>query len=122
MYFGLLGCHKIDFYNNPPNQILVIDKKKGGLKQTAFLAMILLLKTETTVETINTSAGVNQLLLTGVERMALRANFNTDFGLSGTSVDNLTASAGDGAIHIVGMDSLFHSFHLFLVNDCWGHA
>ena len=102
--------------------VVLITRKKAVCNKPPFWHLILLLKTETTVEAINTSAGVNQFLLASVEGMALGANFNVDFGLSGTSVDNLTASAGDGAIHIVGMDSLFHSFHLFLVNDVWGHA
>ena len=67
-----------------------------------------LLTAEALVEALNTSAGVNQLLLTSVERMALGANFDVDLGLGGTSLDDVAASAGDGAVHLLGMDTLFH--------------
>lgn len=108
----------------PQNLFLpsVLDNKKGGLKQTAFLAYLLLLETETTVEAINTSAGVNQFLLASVERMALGANFNSDFRLGRMSLDHFATSAGDGAFYVIGMNTVFHSFHLFLVNDSGGHA
>ena len=69
-----------------------------------------LLTAEALVEALNTSAGVNQLLLASVERMALGANFDVDLGLGGTSVDDITASAGNGAVNVVRMDTLFHSF------------
>ena len=69
-----------------------------------------LLTAETLVEALNTSAGVNQLLLTSVERMALGANFDVDLRLGGTSLDDVTASAGDGAVNVIRMDTLLHSF------------
>ena len=62
------------------------------------------------LKALNTSAGVNQLLLASVERMALGANFDVDLGLGGTSVDDITTSAGNGAVNVVRMDTLFHSF------------
>ena len=79
-----------------------------------------LLTAEALVEALNTSAGVNQLLLTSVERMALGANFDVDLGLGGTSVDDITASAGNGAVNVVRMDTLFHSFHLISGSDLLG--
>lgn len=73
----------------------------------------LLLQAETLIEAINASTGVNQLLLTGVEGMALAAYFDTDLRTSRTGLDNVAAGAGDGAIHIVGMDTCLHCVHLF---------
>ena len=82
--------------------------------------MLQLLTAETLVEALNTSAGVNQLLLASVERMALGANFDVDLGLGGTSLDDITASAGNGAVNVVRMDTLFHSFHLISGSDLLG--
>ena len=79
-----------------------------------------LLTAEALVEALNTSAAVNQLLLTSVERMALGANFDVDLGLGGTSLDDVAASAGDGAVNVVRMDTLFHSFHLNSGSDVLG--
>ena len=75
---------------------------------------------ETLVEALNTSAGVNQLLLASVERMALGANFDVDLRLGGTSLDDVAACAGDGAVNVVRMDTLFHSFHLISGSDLSG--
>ena len=72
------------------------------------------------LKALNTSAGVNQLLLASVERMALGANFDVDLGLGGTSFDDITASAGNGAVNVVRMDTLFHSFHLNSGSDVLG--
>ena len=82
--------------------------------------MLQLLTAETLVEALNTSAGVDQLLLTSVERMALGANFDVDLGLGGTSLDDVAACAGDGAVNVVRMDTLFHSFHLISGSDLLG--
>ena len=82
--------------------------------------MLQLLTAETLVEALNTSAGVNQLLLASVERMALGANFDVDLGLGGTSLDDVAACAGDGAVNVVRMDTLFHSFHLISGSDLLG--
>ena len=68
------------------------------------------------VELINTSAGINKLLLTGKERMALRANFYLYFlfasRICGTCSYALTASASDSNFFVLRMDSLFHRSHL----------
>ena len=69
-----------------------------------------LLTAEALVEALNTSAAVNQLLLTSVERMALGANFDVDLGLGRTSLNDVAASTSDGAVNVVRMDTLFHSF------------
>ena len=83
--------------------------------------MLQLLTAETLVEALNTSAGVDQLLLTSVERMALGANFDVDLGLGGTSLDDVAACAGDGAVNVVGWIPCFILFTSFLVLTYWGH-
>ena len=75
-----------------------------------------LLQTKSLVETINTSTGVNQLLLAGIERVALGADFNTDFLLGGTSGEGVATSATDGGLLVLRMDAFFHVVHLFLVS------
>ena len=52
--------------------------------------------------------------------MALGANFDVDLGLGGTSLDDVAACAGDGAVNVVRMDTLFHSFHLISGSDVSG--
>ena len=69
-----------------------------------------LLAAKAAIEAVHTSAGIDQLLLASVERMALGANFDVDLRLGGTSLDHIAARAGDGAVNVVGMDTLFHSF------------
>ena len=75
-----------------------------------------LLKTVTLLETIDTAAGVNQLLLAGVERVALGADFNAQLLLGGTGDESVTADAGDGNLLILRMDAFLHDFHLFYRN------
>ena len=82
--------------------------------------MSLLVQAEALVELGHTSAGIHQLLLAGVEGMALGANFDVDLGLGGTSLDDVAACAGDGAVNVVRMDTLFHSFHLISGSDLLG--
>ena len=82
--------------------------------------MIELVQAELLVELGNAAAGIDQLLLASVERMALGANFDVDLGLGGTSLDDVAASAGDGAVNVVRMDTLFHSFHLISGSDLLG--
>ena len=75
-----------------------------------------LLQTELLVETVNTSTGVNQLLLAGIERVALGANFDLDVLLRGTGLNDLTARASNRRLFVLRMDSFLHCFHLFLVS------
>ena len=64
---------------------------------------------KTASELINTSAGINEFLLTGKERMTLGADVNADFvALCGTSSECLAASANNFCFNIVGMDCFFH--------------
>ena len=74
-----------------------------------------LLQAETLVETVNTSTGVNQLLLAGIERVALGANFNLNVLLGRTGLNNLAARASDRSLFVLRMGSFLHCIHLFLV-------
>ena len=61
------------------------------------------------LELINTSAGVNKLLLTGEEGVALGANFNSHLAaLGGTGNNSFAASALNDTLYVIGMDSAFH--------------
>lgn len=68
---------------------------------------------ETLVEALDASTGVDQLLLTGKERVALGTNFNSDVLLRGKNLDDITAVAGNGGLFAYGMDAFLHDFHLF---------
>ena len=64
---------------------------------------------KTTSELVNTSAGINKLLLTGKERMALGADVYTDVtALGGTGNKRFSASADNLGFLIIRMDCLFH--------------
>jgi len=66
---------------------------------------------KSSLELVNTSAGINKLLLTGKEGVTLGANFNSHFAaLCGLCCNGLSASASDYALFILGMDVLFHYF------------
>ena len=64
------------------------------------------------LESVNTSAGVNQLLLTCEERMALGADFYSDVLLGRACRDLITASASDNSSFVCGMNTFLHEFHL----------
>ena len=65
--------------------------------------------TETLLEAIDTSAGVHQLLLAGVERMTLGANFDTQLRLGGTGLEGGTAHAANDALVVLRVDLFFHA-------------
>ena len=75
-----------------------------------------LLQVEALVETVNTSTGVNQLLLAGIERVALGADLNADLLLSRTGSKDVATGATDGGLLVVRMDAFFHVVHLFLLS------
>ena len=63
---------------------------------------------KTLLELVNASAGINKLLLAGIKRMALGADFNIDIAKHGVRFYRSTASATDNRRLIVGMNSSFH--------------
>jgi len=75
-----------------------------------------LLETELLVELINTTAGINKLLLSGIEGVTLGADFNLDILLCAARFNDLTTSTSDSGLLIIGMDSFLHVFHLFHPN------
>ena len=78
-------------------------------------AVLILLQIESLVETINTSTGVNQLLLAGIERVALGADLNTDVLLGRTSSKDIATGTANGGLFVIGMDTFLHFVHLFLI-------
>jgi hypothetical protein len=60
------------------------------------------------LEFVNTSAGVDKLLLAGEERMAFRAYINLDIVLYGLGNIFCTASTLYGSGLVIGMDTLLH--------------
>lgn len=59
-------------------------------------------------EPLYAALGVNQFLLSRIERMAFGANFNRDTSLRGPNGKFIPACAPDGCLTIFWMDSLFH--------------
>ena len=72
-----------------------------------------LLKSEFLVELFNTAAGIDKLLLAGIEGVTFRANLNRYVLLCGACFYNLAAGASDGGLLVVGMDTFLHYVHLF---------
>ena len=66
--------------------------------------------TETLLELVDASAGVNQLLLAGKEGMAIAADFHADVLLGGADLELVAAGTLDGGHLILGMNTLFHFF------------
>ena len=74
---------------------------------------------KSSLELVNTSAGVNKLLLTREEGMALGANINLYFAaLGGSGFHNFATCASDFANFVIRMDSVFHcNVPLFKIFD-----
>ena len=79
------------------------------------------LQTVLLVELINAAAGVNELLLAGVEGVALGADFNGDVLLGAAGGDDFAAGAADGGLFVLGVDSGLHSKFL-LILGCLEYA
>ena len=61
-------------------------------------------------EAFHPAGYVNQLLLAGIEGMAVRADFHPDFFLGGAGSKTIAAGAGHfGLTEINGVNVLFHS-------------
>ena len=79
------------------------------------MRIFVLLQAETLVETINASTGVNQLLLAGIERVALGADLNADVLLGGAGRKDVATGTANGSLFVIGMDTFLHFVHLFLI-------
>ena len=64
--------------------------------------------TETLVETINTTASINNLLLAGVERVAGRANVQAQIAASRTGLEFVTTRALYSDFVVVWVNTFFH--------------
>jgi hypothetical protein len=60
------------------------------------------------LEALDAAGGVDDLLLAGVQGMAVGANLDMDFGARGTGLDPEAAGAHDCALLVCWMNSLFH--------------
>ncbi len=70
------------------------------------------------LELVNSSAGINKLLLTGKEGMALGADFNSHFSaFSGLSCYGLAASTLDRHFFVIGMNSGLHFIYTSFRTD-----
>ena len=65
-------------------------------------------QTEALLEAIDASASVHELLLAGIEGMALGADINLHFRFGGTGLERLTAYAANDALAVLGMDLFLH--------------
>ena len=88
----------------PPQHKTTLPDHPGGW----FYAIFRSLDAVLLVELINAAAGVDQLLLAGVEGVALGADLNRDVGLGGAGLDDGAASALDGGLLVFRMDSFLH--------------
>jgi hypothetical protein len=59
-------------------------------------------------ESLNTTGSINQLLLTGKERVAGGAYFRRYLRFGGTSLESIPAQTFNSYFIILRMDSLFH--------------
>src|SRR5262249_45470160 len=60
------------------------------------------------LEAFDTAGGVDDLLLAGIERMAVRADLDMDLRARGARLDLVAAGADDRAALVRGMNSFFH--------------
>ena len=67
-----------------------------------------LFNVEALLETVNTSARVNQLLLAGIERMALGTDIHLHLFLGRAGFKSFTAYAANHALTILGMNIFLH--------------
>lgn len=63
---------------------------------------------ETFLETINTTASIYQLLLAGIERMALGTDIHLHLFLGRAGFKSFTAYAANHALTILGMNIFLH--------------
>ena len=89
-----------------PSKVNLGRKKKRASELPVILHIVLLLKS------IHTSAGIDELLSAGIERMTFRANFNPDLRLGGGGFKSFAASALYRSFFVIGMYSVLHIVHL----------
>ena len=75
-----------------------------------------LLQAKALVEPVNPSTSVNQLLLAGIEGVALGADLNTNVLLGGAGRKDVATSTANRGLFIFGVDTFLHFVHLFLIS------
>jgi hypothetical protein len=79
------------------------------------LLLLVFFDVVTLVEFVDPSGCGDKLLLSGIERMAIRAGVNLDFFGSRTGFERISAgTAGDSYLIIFRVDILFHRCFLLL--------
>src|SRR5579884_1967838 len=63
---------------------------------------------QATLEALDATTRVHELLLAGVERMALRADLDVQLGLRRAGLERVSARARHGGEDVLGMDAGFH--------------
>ena len=100
--------------------LALLKKRKAHVRRHGLLERTKsgLLQTELLVEAADASAGIDHLLLTGVEGVTLGANFHLDVLLGRASLDHVAAGAPDGGLLVVGMEAFLHCiFTSFSLED-----
>ncbi len=91
LLFGLLGCFSVGFSFG---RFLLGEGALAGLGLLGALRELL--------EAVYPAAGIDEFLLAGVERMAIRTDFRVD-GWNGRTRDkSVAANAGDGHFFVIG--------------------
>ena len=63
---------------------------------------------ESALEALDAAAGIDELLLPRVERMAVRADLDVELGFDRTRLERVPAGTGHVRDHILGMDLRLH--------------
>jgi hypothetical protein len=93
------SLQQFEAIGRPDNQYSVVDELSFGV--FGFAAVL-------AIEALDSSGGIHQLLLSGEERMAVRADFQTDLGLGGASLPRSTARAVYRCVYVFRMDVSLH--------------
>jgi len=100
-----IPCYPALFSGKTKGCLSAASEKHGSKLAFEHIAVFL-------IEFVHTAGAIHDLLFTGVERMALRANFNVEFGFAHGrfSGEFVTARAGNIDFMVVGMNFRFHGF------------
>ena len=112
---GEINSHETRITHAARGQFAERKTDRTAIARSDFLRFRLLrLHAIALLEAINTSAGINQFLLAGEERMALRADIDAQLLLHGTRFKRLAANAANDRLAVVRMDLFLHGIHLTL--------
>jgi hypothetical protein len=91
---------------------LCLANKKNRPQAAGLYNRIISLDPVTLFETVDASARIDEFLLTGIKRVALRADFDPQFFSYRTGGECLSARAPHGAFAILRVNFLLQWFHL----------